>query len=247
MSSIRINQEAGVRYLQFDSHWIQGAMRLSRPDALELEYTQDMMVPLLLRSGSEGPRSVLQIGLGAASITKFLRRNLPKANVEVVEIDPEVVLNAWQFFRLPEESARLRIEIGDGYRCMETTRRRFDLIVVDGFDAKGRAGRLHTLPFYRLCRARLAEGGMMVTNLLSRRKHPKANAAPIRKAFDDRVLVLPACDANTIVVANIGAPICVSFDQLRASARRLGADTGLNLQPTIAGLARTLGEEELRL
>jgi spermidine synthase len=28
----------------------------------------------------------------------------------------------------------------------------FDLILVDGFDAKGRAGKLHTVPFYRLCR-----------------------------------------------------------------------------------------------
>ena len=234
MSSIKINQEAGVRYLQFGSHWIQGAMRLSRPDALELEYTRDMMFPLLLRSGSEWPRSVLQIGLGAASITRFLHRFRPKTKLEVVEIDPEVVLSAWQFFRLPEVSARLNIEMADGYRYMAAKGRRFDLVVVDGFDAQGRAGRLHTLPFYRLCRARLAEGAMMVTNLLSRRKHAKANAGPIRKAFDDRVLVLPPFDANTIVVAKIGAPIRVSADALRVSARKFRTDTGLNLLPTIA-------------
>ena len=244
MPSIRINQEAGVRYLQFDSHWIQGAMRLSRPDALELDYTRDMMMALLLRSDRCWPRSVLQVGLGAASITRFLHRYKPKAELEVVEIDPEVVLNAWQFFRLPEESVRLNIEMGDGYRYMANSRRRFDLILVDGFDAKGRAGKLHTLPFYRLCRARLTEGGMMVTNLLSRRKHPKANAGPIRKAFDDRVVVLPQCDANTVVVAKVGAPIRVTFDELRASARGLRARTGLNLRPSLARLARMLGDKD---
>ena len=235
MSSIRINEEAGVRYLQFGAHWIQGAMRNARPWSLELEYTRDMMLPLLLRR-SGWPRSVLQIGLGAASITKFLHRHLPGARLEVVEIDPEVVLNAWQFFRLPEETPRLRIELGDGYRFMATTRKRFDFILIDGFDAKGRAGRLHTLSFYRLCRARLADGGIMVTNLLSRSKHAKANAGPIRKAFDDRVLVLPPFDANTIVVAKVGAPIHLTVDELRASARKLRTDTGLNLLPTIARL-----------
>jgi spermidine synthase len=236
MSSIKINQEAGVRYLQFGSRWIQGAMRLARPWSLEIDYTREMMMPLLMRREQGWPRSVLQVGLGAASITRFLHRNLPKARLEVVEIDPEVVLNAWQFFKLPQESVRLHIEIGDGYRYMAATRRRFDLILVDGFDAEGRAGKLHTLPFYRLCRARLDAGGMMVTNLLSRRKRPKANVDPIRKAFDDRVLVLPPCDANTVVVAKVGAPIPMTSDDLRASAQKFRADTGLNLVSTVARL-----------
>jgi spermidine synthase len=244
MSSIRITHEAGVRYLQFDSRWIQGAMRLARPWALEIDYTREMMMALLMRPDRGWPRSVLQIGLGAASITRFLHRNLPKAKLEVVEIDPEVVLNAWQFFRLPEESARLRIELGDGYNYMVTTRKRFDLILVDGFDARGRAGRLHSLPFYRLCRTRLSDGGMMVTNLLSRRKRTKANADPIRKVFDDRVLVLPPCDANTVVVAKVGASIRLTVDEFRASARKLKTRTDLNLLPTVTRLAKRLGEED---
>ncbi len=232
---IRINEERGVRYLQFDPHWIQGAMRLSRTWALELDYTREMMVPLLLPRSQEWPRSVLQVGLGAASITRFLHRYFPKAKLDVVEIDPEVVLNAWQFFELPEESARLHIEIGDGYKYMATTRRRFDLILVDGFDAHGSAGRLHTSPFYRMCRARLAGGGMMVTNMLSRARN-KPNADPIRKAFDDRVVALPPCDANTVVIAKIGAPIRRALDDLRSAAQKLKSRTGLNLLPTIARL-----------
>jgi spermidine synthase len=238
MSSIRISEEEGVRYLQFDKHWIQGAMRLARPWALELDYTRVMMMALLMSPDRAWPRSVLQVGLGAASITRFLHRNFPRTELEVVEIDPEVVLNAWQFFRLPEESARLNIEIGDGYRYMATSRKRFDLILIDGFDANGSAGKLHTLPFYRLCRARLAGGGMMVTNLLSRRTRAMPNAEPIRKAFDGRVLVMPPCDANTVVVAKVGSPVRSSFDALRASAERFRSRTGLNLLPTVAGLAK---------
>lgn len=247
MSSIRINEEAGVRYLQFGAHWIQGAMRLARPWSLELDYTREMMMALLMRPDRGWPRSVLQVGLGAASITRFLHRNLPEARLDVVEIDSEVVFNAWQFFNLPKESARLNIEIGDGYRYMATTPRRFDLILVDGFDAQGRAGKLHTLAFYRLCRARLAGGGMMVTNLLSRRERVKANAGSIRKAFDGRVLVLPPCEANTVVMAKVGAPIRVTFDELHASERKFRSATGLNLLTTIAALGKARGGDQLTL
>ena len=39
--SIDISEEAGVRYLHFGSSWIQGAMRIARPFALELDYTRE--------------------------------------------------------------------------------------------------------------------------------------------------------------------------------------------------------------
>jgi spermidine synthase len=88
--SVDISEEAGVRYLHFGSDWIQGAMRIARPYALELDYTREMMLPLLLRDAN-WPRRVLVIGLGAASVLKFLWRHRPAARLTVVEIDPQVV------------------------------------------------------------------------------------------------------------------------------------------------------------
>jgi spermidine synthase len=236
MPSIRINEEAGVRFLQFGAHWIQGAMRINRPWSLELEYTRDMMFPLVLRPEAAWPRSVLLIGLGAASLTKFVYRHVPAARLEVVEIDPEVVMTAWQFFALPQESRRLRIEIGDGYEYVAKTRKRYDLVLVDGFDAKVRAGDLDSPVFYRHCHARLNPGGMMATNLVSRRGRPMASIDRIRRAFDDRVLALPPNEANTIAIASIGGKILVGKDELRERARKLRKRAGLNLLPTIARL-----------
>jgi len=236
MPSIRINEEAGVRFLQFGAHWIQGAMRINRPWSLELEYTRDMMFPLLLRQQAAWPRSVLSIGLGAASLTKFVHRHVPAARLEVVEINPEVVMTAWQFFALPQESRRLRIEIGDGYDYVAKARKRYDLILVDGFDAKVRAGDLDSPAFYRNCRARLTPGGMMATNLVSRRGRPTASIDRVRRAFDDRVLALPPNEANTIAIASVGRKILVGRDELCDRARKLRTRTGLNLLPTIARL-----------
>ena len=45
---IDISEESGIRYLHFGSEWVQGAMRIRKPDALELDYTREMMAGLLL-------------------------------------------------------------------------------------------------------------------------------------------------------------------------------------------------------
>lgn len=239
MATIEIREERGVRYLHFGSPWIQGAMRIARPWSLELEYTRQLMMPLVLRARQDWPASVLQLGLGAASVTRFLHRHRPAARVTVVEILPQVVAAARQFFRLPEESPRLRIEIGDGHDFVAGSKRRFDLIVVDGFDADGRPGMLDTMPFYLHCRERLGGRGMVAINLLTRRHGIDASLARIRQAFDDRVLVLPVTEAgNTVAVAATGEPIRESLEELRASALALREQTGLDLRPTVARLRR---------
>ena len=206
MASIEISEERGVRYLHFGSPWVQGAMRIARPSALELEYTRELMLPLLLHPGA-WPKSVLQIGLGTASVTRFLYRHRPNARLTVVEIDPQVVAAARQFFKLPEESARLRIEIADGHEFVASSKGRFDFIVVDAFDEDGRPGMMETLPFYLNCRERLTANGMVSVNLLRRRGGTGPVVARLREAFD-RILVRPACAAgNTVALAATGTGV----------------------------------------
>jgi spermidine synthase len=245
MPSITISEEEGVRYLQFGVHWIQGAMRINRPWALELEYTRDMMFPLLLHPAAAWPRSVLLIGLGAASLTKFLHRHRPDARLDVIEIDPVVILTAWQFFRMPEEGRRFRIEIGDGYQYVAATRKHYDLILVDGFDAKVRAGDLDSPSFYRNCRSRLNPDGILATNLVSRRGLPKASIERIRKVFGGTIVALPANEANTVVLGKAGSPLRVTGEALQRAARALTAQTGLDLAATVTGLLTLGGSKDL--
>jgi spermidine synthase len=223
-------------------------MRIARPWSLELEYTRDMMMALLLHPDAGWPGNVLQIGLGSASLTKFLHRHRPRARITVVEIVPAVVAAARQFFKLPEESARLRIEIGDGHEYVAGKPRRFDLILVDGFDEKGRTGMLDTLPFYLNCRERLSAKGMVAVNLVDRNRGVGASVGRLREAFDDRVLVLPRCEeANTVALAAAGRGISKSVDELRAAARHLKEHTGLDLGPTVERLPSSLQQHGITL
>jgi spermidine synthase len=238
--SIDISEEAGVRYLHFGSDWIQGAMRIARPWALELDYTREMMTSLLLRPETNWPKKVLQIGLGAASVTKFLYRHRPGCKITVVEIDPAVVPMAQQFFKLPDDPQRIRIEIADGADFVIGNKGKYDLILVDGFDSNARAGRLDSQPFYLDCKSRLTRDGLLVVNLLSRSRKFKASVQRLGEAFDGRALAFPSCDSgNAIAFATSGDAIELSLTELKDSARTLKSETGLNLLPTVARIEGT--------
>ena len=236
--NIDISEEAGVRYLHFGSSWVQGAMRIARPFALELDYTREMMVPLLLHD-DDWPRRVLQIGLGAASVTKFLHRHRPQAKITVVEIDPRVEAAARQFFKLPDDP-RIDIRYGDGADFVIETKQRYDLILVDGFDAAARTGRLDTLAFYLDCRARLADDGLLCVNLLSRRKDFRQSVKRLEEAFAGRAIAFPSCDSgNAIALGAIAVAPAPTIDNLKTAAQRLKKASGLNLLPTLARLAES--------
>lgn len=247
--SIDVSEEGGVRYLHFGSEWIQGAMRIRRPWSLELDYTREMMAGLLLRD-APWPKRALLIGLGAGSLAKFIWRRLPQTKTTVVEIDPRMPFVARQFFRLPAEDERLAIRIGDGAALVARERRRYDLILVDGFDEHARVGELGGLPFYRACRERLSRRGIFATNLFGDRRGFRAGVERIGAAFDGRCLALPACaGGNVIALAAAGEALAVPLADLRRRATELKRATGLDLSPTLRRLqaAAPTPEDVLRL
>ncbi|MBI4740445.1 MAG: fused MFS/spermidine synthase [Betaproteobacteria bacterium] len=236
---IEISESAGVRYLHFGSGWVQGAMRIARPTALELAYTREMMAGLLLRE-PPWPREALLVGLGAGSLAKFIYHKLPETRMTVVEINPRVEVVARLHFKLPDDTVRLRVVIGDGADFMLQGDRLYDAILVDGFDKNARAGVLDTQPFYQACRARLSDRGLLAVNLLGRSRGFQASAERIGRAFGGRALVFPSCDSgNTIAFATAGDPVSVAVEDLQARALALKETMGLNLLPTVARLKET--------
>ena len=235
-NSIEVSESAGVRSLYFSAEWVQGAMRIARPNSLELVYTREMMAGLLLRE-PPWPKEVLLIGLGAGSLAKFIYHKLPDTKITVVEIDPQVEIIARLHFKLPNDPMRLRIVIGDGAQYMLEDGKKFDAIFVDGFDKRGRAGVLDTLPFYQACRSRLSDEGLLSVNLLSRNRGYEASKKRLDEAFESRSLVFPCCESgNTIAFATGGSTVDVSLDELIQRAKHIHKISGLNLLPTIPRL-----------
>ena len=201
MDDVVVSESQGVRTLHTGSDLVQGAMRIARPFALELEYTRLLVAPLAERGDERWPRKVLQVGLGAGSIAKYIHRERPKARQVVVEHSPAVIAAARLHFRLPGEDARLRIVEGDGHAFVMKGGGRYDLIVVDAFDGEGQAGAMESLPFYLAARAMLPTGGVLSANLLHHRRDPAAALRRLREAFDGRVTVRQAASGNQVAIA----------------------------------------------
>ncbi|MEO5861386.1 MAG: fused MFS/spermidine synthase [Burkholderiales bacterium] len=232
--SIEVSEQAGVRYLHFGSEWIQGAMRLSRPNALELAYTRDFMSALLLRPDA---KRFLLIGLGAGSIAKFIYCHVPESLMTVVEINPRVPQIAREFFSLPENGDRLDLVVNDGACYVQETTAQFDIIFVDGFDRHARVGALDTLGFYQACRGRLSNDGLIAVNLFGRTRRFDASINRIAQIFDHRIVVLPPSDGGNVIAFGFsGGRVELSERELKAEVRALREDTGLNLSGIIKDL-----------
>lgn len=240
--SIDISEKSGIRYLHFGSQWVQGAMRIKRPFDLELAYAQDMMLSLLLRATSaetianDWPKRILQIGLGAGSLVKWCHRHLPNTQITAVEINPSVYAAARQFFNLPGEDERFEVVIGDGVAYLQDAPSEWDLILLDGYDAEGRPGALDSEDFYRLCRDRLSDQGMLATNLLGLARSYGQSVERITHAFDNNIAILPACSSGNRVVFAGKTPVqpaLKEYAKLDTLAEALKTLTGLNLMPLL--------------
>ena len=248
--SIEASEESGVRFLHFGSEWVQGAMRIARPYALELEYTREMMACVLLRgyeNADEGwPKRVLQIGLGAGSITKFWHRYFPETHQTIVEINPGVVAMAYQSFKLPRDDERIHIHAADGVAWMNESKQKFDCIMVDGYDQHARFGGLGSEAFYRDCHARLTKRGLLVLNLFGRSRGYRQQLDSLNDVFNGRVLALPPIESapgasdggNAIVFAAVGEAMAVDSQTLREGAADIEKATGLKLARTVTRLER---------
>ena len=201
----------GVRFLHLDSIWVQGAMRIRKPDQLELEYIQRMCAWMLWRDEAAlGEGHAVQLGLGAAALTRFCQGQL-KMRTTAVEINPEVIVACRQWFRLPGNDARLNVVNEDAARWVadDAHLQTVDVLNVDLYDHDAASPVLDDEAFYAACRGVLADGGLMTVNLFGRSASFARSALRIARAFgSDQVWSLaPTKEGNTIVVAARGVPV----------------------------------------
>jgi spermidine synthase len=217
--SIEVSEEQGVRYLHFGTEWVQGAMRLRSPHKLVLAYTQEMLSFLLFRPA---PATVLMIGLGAGSLPKFFRHELPNAQLTVIELNPGVIRIARDLFKVPADDPKLAVREGDGYAFMHESSGTWDAIFVDAYDHRARPGKFETPEFFEACRARLSPGGVLVSNVFGQVRGHAQTLRHLRETFPLASVRLPSAESkNVVVTAFPEPPATVSLAHLRARAARL--------------------------
>ncbi|MFO7326432.1 MAG: fused MFS/spermidine synthase [Pseudomonadota bacterium] len=175
---------AGTVDLRFAHGVAQSRMRRTAPDLLVVDYTRTMLAALLWRPA---PRRVGIIGLGGGSQAKFLYRHFPQLQIEALEISPEV-LELRGRFHVPPDDERFTVRLADAAEFLPQHPGRYDLMLVDAYDAQGIPPALGTPAFQKACHDALAEGGVLATNLYC--DDHAAHFGRLREAFGGRALLV---------------------------------------------------------
>jgi spermidine synthase len=219
---------------------IQSRLNLATPLALPSAYTQAMLLALIWRPE---PERMLLIGLGGGRLQMILHHYLEQVTLHTVELDPVVVEVAQRFFGICQDN-RQHIIVQDGREYLRgaAAHTRYDIIMLDAYRVEGIPLHLSTQEFYNECRACLAPGGVVATNLQS--GTPGYHAA--RKTFDaafQHTMVFPLLGGNVIAIGSDLspdlAPKLAPIDEQEFHTRVGRVEQRFLGQIPLAGLAQT--------
>jgi spermidine synthase len=238
-----LDTAGGYRRLIFDGRFdgtdpIQSQMNLANPDELTLSYTRHIMAALPV---VEKLKRILIVGLGGASMQRYLYKLLPDAVIETAELDPDIRDIAARYFFFKEDDRQI-VQVGDGRAFIEESKDTYDLIFLDAFNAASIPYRLTTQEFLQSVKARLAEGGAVCANLWDEAAEYADMLKTYSSVFPELAVVECASSANSILLAfpaKTGLTVQAWMDKAKAFEK--GSPTGLDLPLLIdRGAARKI-------
>ncbi len=151
------------------------------------------------------PGSMLLIGLGGGSLVKSYAEG--GWDVDAVEIDPEVIVMAREYFGLGAAGGNVHEMDGRGF--LAATKKSYDVVLIDAYGSSSIPFHLVTAEAFRLAKSVLNQGGVVALNVISQGwTDPLVLdlAATLRVPFRD-VLALPMAEppdrlGNLILLAS---------------------------------------------
>jgi len=217
-SVVEVTELDGVRALHLGSVTIQSGMKVRDPFALELNYSRGIICFLLFSSNI---KSVLTIGLGGASVTKYLYKFCPEITQTVLEINAQVIAIARSHFYLPENNEKLNVVEGDGVQYLLEHPASTDCVIIDVFDAHGIPSNCCTQDFFDSCFDVLVTDGIFVMNLWGSDKNFDIYLQRIEQSFGRRVLMMPTGKPGNIIIFGFKDPTKLTEKKLRERAKNL--------------------------
>lgn len=205
LPDVNFSDLGDVRFLHLGTEWVQGSMLVDTPYAIELEYVQRMMAGLLFFDAPQVARKhAMQLGLGAAALTKFCYKKL-RMKTTAIELNPQVIAACRVWFKLPPDDVRLQVILADAAAEVKMARHQgaVDMLHVDLYDHEAAAPVLDSADFYAHCRGLLTEDGVMSVNLFGRDSSFGKSLDKISQAFGPQAVWVfrPTREGNTVVLA----------------------------------------------
>lgn len=162
---IRVVDRGGIRILSFDGSQ-ETRMSLANPLQGHFEYTEFFHLPWIWNPKIE---RVAMIGLGGGSIQRAYQHYYPNVQIDSVDIDPEVVRIAKQYFHV-KESPHHRIHVQDGREFIRRSQEIYDVILVDAYTTGPQGSsvppQLASREFFEITSERLTDNGVLMFNAI---------------------------------------------------------------------------------
>lgn len=166
---ITVTDAGTVRYLKLDNYW-QSALDITQPTRTVFPYTDYMHLPLLFRP--EAQRTLI-VGLGGGTVPTRYAHDYPSMTVDVVELDPEVLAIARQYFTQPGFE-RMRPTVLDGRVFLTRSHARYDIVLLDAYLIDTIPFHLATREFWETVRAHLTPQGVVAWNIIGAVTGPRS-------------------------------------------------------------------------
>ncbi len=231
---VTLSEQDGVRFLHFGTEWVQGAMRIRKPDWIELEYAQQMMAWMLF---NDKPENIVQLGLGTGALTKFCYKQFSEAKITAVELNPSVIAICQSMFKLPPNDERLNVIEMDALDFVNDSANhgQIDALQVDLYDATARGPVLDTPDFYAACAACLSPVGIMTVNLFGDHPSYAKNLKAMKSAFK-QIICLPEVHEGNVVALAFNTPLALDMPFLYEEAAHIMQTTKLPAKSWVNGL-----------
>lgn len=217
-------------YLTFGNGGEQSGMQVSQPDRLMFQYTQCMMLALLL---IDNPRKATLLGLGAGSLAKALLLADDNIELTVVELREKVAQAARDWFSLPD-SQRLDLRIGDAFQHIQQPVLPVgeqELLFVDLYLDNGLQDQLIDPVFLQASYDHLCDEGVMIINLWDEGKGILPLCMDtLQEVFGSQPLQASTQEGNVIVFVGKDVQLDPHPRRLQAQAKKLGNHLDVPLQ-----------------
>jgi spermidine synthase len=217
----RVVEEAdGTRKLELNEGVAEHS--LYRPGSFLTGDYWDGLVVAPFATLTRAPERVAILGNAAGTVARAYGHYFPAAQIDAVEIDPELAEIGRRYFDM--RAPRLAVHDEDARPWLRRADGDYDVIVVDAYRQPYIPFYLATREFFELARERLAPGGVVIVNV----GHPKGSTqlervigATMGEVFPE-VLRDPIEDENALLIgARRG-----SADHLRTMAAGLPTELG---------------------
>lgn len=159
-----------VRQLRFD-RFVESSVLKSPPYPSTSPYTDYFHLAFLVKPHID--RTVF-IGAGGGVGPRAFHMQDPDMQIDVVDIDPEVLEVARNYFYL-DDDPHIRCIPEDGRMFMRKAEEPYDGVILDAFTIGGRIPfHLVTREFFQLCSDRMTDDGVFVMNINSALEGPSA-------------------------------------------------------------------------